>query len=153
MLETKGFSLKQTFPSSLLVYVHNVQHQTLEVAVQLALEPKPNRQIGIRQSHIHKWLWVKNRVTPKWLALVNGNMDDSTCGTIAGGLILTHAQMDKYPKDRCPACAAGRRLQVLLRANADPTVRSAFMEAGLGLRHSGFAILLKDRIRRNHWLV
>ena len=23
-----------------------------------------------------KWLWVKNRVTPKWLALVKGNMDD-----------------------------------------------------------------------------
>ena len=33
---------------------------------------------------------VENRVTPKWVALVNGNMDDLTCGPIPGGLILTH---------------------------------------------------------------
>ena len=39
------------------------------------------------------WLWVKNRVTPKWLALVNGNLDDLTCGPIPGGLILTHAHI------------------------------------------------------------
>ena len=33
----------------------------------------PNR----KQKHTHttSWLWVKNRVTPNWLALVNGNMD------------------------------------------------------------------------------
>ena len=35
------------------------------------------------------WLWVKNRVTPKWVALVNGNLDQITCGPIPGS-ILTH---------------------------------------------------------------
>ena len=24
-----------------------------------------------------KWLWVNNRVTPKWVALVSGNMDQN----------------------------------------------------------------------------
>ena len=36
---------------------------------------------------------VKNRVTPTWVALVDGNLDDLTCGPIPGGLILTHTQL------------------------------------------------------------
>ena len=41
------------------------------------------------QSPPPKRPWVEKKVTPKWLALVNGNMDQ-TCGPIPGGLILTH---------------------------------------------------------------
>ena len=40
----------------------------------------------------HMALVVKNGVTPKWLAQVNGNMDDFTCG-FSGGLIWTHTHM------------------------------------------------------------
>ena len=39
------------------------------------------------------WLWVKNRLTPKWLALVNGTKLTKTCGSIPGGLILTHTHV------------------------------------------------------------
>ena len=28
------------------------------------------------------WPWVKNRVTPKWLALVNGTKETKTCGPV-----------------------------------------------------------------------
>ena len=34
---------------------------------------------------------VKNRVTPKWVALVNGNMDYNL--RFFGGLILTHTKI------------------------------------------------------------
>ena len=34
-----------------------------------------------------------NRVTPKWLALVNGLPRTQTCGPISGGLILTHTHI------------------------------------------------------------
>ena len=48
------------------------------------------------------WLWVKNRVTPKWVTLVNGNMETwtKTCGPIPGGLILTHTHLGGI--DLCP---------------------------------------------------
>ena len=36
-------------------------------------------------------VWVKNRVTPKWVALVSGNMDDLACGS----LVVTN--FDPYP--------------------------------------------------------
>ena len=35
----------------------------------------------------------QNWVPAKWLALVNGNMDDLTCDPIPGGLILTHIHL------------------------------------------------------------
>ena len=34
-------------------------------------------QLPLPGVHAMIWLWVKNRVTPKWVALVNGNMDQN----------------------------------------------------------------------------
>ena len=31
--------------------------------------------VGHEGPLVTTWLWVKNRVTPKWVALLNGNMD------------------------------------------------------------------------------
>ena len=39
------------------------------------------------------WLWVKNRRTPKWLALVNGHMDSNLRSP--GGFSLTQTQLSK----------------------------------------------------------
>ena len=38
----------------------------------------------LRLNHAHKWLWVKSRVTPKWVALVDGNMVSKICRPIPG---------------------------------------------------------------------
>ena len=62
----------------------------LPCCVLFGLSLETNLKNGIRTTpHTNMWL-VKNRVTPKWLALANGHMDDLTCGPIPG-FILTHA--------------------------------------------------------------
>ena len=52
----------------------------------------PCRRID-QTSGTPEWPWVKNRVTPKWVALVSGNMDQSL--RVVVGLILTHTRIDQ----------------------------------------------------------
>ena len=51
---------------------------------------------------LHMAVVVKNRVTQKWLAPPNGNMDIQTCGPIPGGLILTHTHIWATPQKEIP---------------------------------------------------
>ena len=41
-----------------------------------------------------KWVWVKNRVDPRWLGVENGRMAQKLRSIYPRGLILTHAQME-----------------------------------------------------------
>ena len=87
-------------------------------------EANGNSGRGRGRSQTNQWLWVKHRITPKCLALVNGDMDAKMRSP--GGLILTHAQMknrhDKRANVRCGdvldvarvGCGALRAIRCLL---------------------------------------
>ena len=55
------------------------------------LEKLGNRQVAWIGG-LGIWLWVKHRC-PKWLATVNGNVDQNLRSSFPGGLILTHTHM------------------------------------------------------------
>ena len=74
---------------------------------------------------------VKKRVPPKWVAMVNGDTDDLTCGPVPGGLILTHTHILR--RDIYRVVRDRRRVLILLCVGTTTLARawSGELENGL----------------------
>ena len=46
-------------------------------------EDEKVKKVECDRGGLFKWLWVKHRVTPNWVTLVNGNKDQSNLRSIS----------------------------------------------------------------------
>ena len=88
-----ALSLRSAWPG----LEQNLDHLQVALDAGLACSDRRILQKWGLIKRFFTWLWVKNRVTPRWLALVSGNMDQNL--RCPGGLILTHTHMGWPLKD------------------------------------------------------